>query len=392
MSFNRPGDLGGGAIGEKILGSDQEIAIGTFCVSDNIPEDDRSKLMFKVKGNNEDCYDEWIYYIRCEDCCDLYPMIALERSPNDDCCYIFSFRPYPLNAQSCPKKYLNILYPNGEYEIINMGFLENGQLKSINFCMSPNQLKRNGNNIITFQFLNSDLDEIVCEKTYDLDEDFDMTDCMDQCCNDINITCSYVKSQDPAIWYWNVHITQDPDSECKIYGYEIIDDQSRIFADYFKYSDDDPYGLEVIDINQLGIINFQTNDYNTIPVSLSIVFYDENGNEICTKEFPCSLQGTQKIPVNENFIKNEIENKIYDIGFYPNPTNDEGTLYFTLEDDTILDIEIYNNTGQLMSSNENRFIQGKNLLSLNIENFVKGVYYVLLSNNNFSKSIPIIIR
>jgi hypothetical protein len=150
---------------------------------------------------------------------------------------------------------------------------------------------------------------------------------------------------------------------------------SRIFADYFEYSNEDPYGLEVIDINQLGIIYFQTNDYNNSPITLSIVLYDDNGNEICTKEFPCSLQGTQKIPVNENFIKNEIENKIYDIGFYPNPTNDEGTIYFTLEDDTILDIEIYNNTGKKMSSEKNiKCIRGRNLFSVNIENFVNGIY------------------
>jgi len=88
-----------------------------------------------------------------------------------------------------------------------------------------------------------------------------------------------------------------------------------------------------------------------------------------------------------------MDNTIFDIGFYPNPTSDEGTLYFSLKEDNSLKVSVYNSTGQMASEKRNVNCNvGLNKIHITTKGFSSGVYFVKVETNEGHWFIPIMIN
>jgi hypothetical protein len=64
------------------------------------------------------------------------------------------------------------------------------------------------------------------------------------------------------------------------------------------------------------------------------------------------------------------------INVYPNPASEQVNIEFSLEQDQVVSVEIFDLTGRLVSKEENSFSKGVRRIAYNIRSFRSGIYYV----------------
>ncbi len=196
------------------------------------------------------------------------------------------------------------------------------------------------------------------------------------------------------------------------YQYLIISNNQNLFLQRY-------YNVE----NIIGDFNFGLNSNGDI-----IRLYDENNNLIDVVSYqnsypwPTQPNGNGPTlelvnPMDDNFLPNSwsVSDNYGSPGFindssellteefiipekfsykraYPNPFNSITTIDFSLKNDLLLSIDIYNIKGEKISNLKNQIIKsGNHKLSWNAEEFSSGVYFVRFTSKTFIKTQKLIL-
>jgi hypothetical protein len=94
--------------------------------------------------------------------------------------------------------------------------------------------------------------------------------------------------------------------------------------------------------------------------------------------------------INAGLIANSVdENNVLtaDINLFPNPVNDKLTLSLTLDESVVISIEVFDNTGKKVYSDNLKSETGINKIAINTADFANGSYFVKISEAMKSKTI-----
>jgi hypothetical protein len=81
-----------------------------------------------------------------------------------------------------------------------------------------------------------------------------------------------------------------------------------------------------------------------------------------------------------------------DVFLYPNPTNDEATLVLELNDNSTLDVVVYDLSGKVVSSVFSGEVNvGKTEFKIDANEFENGIYYTKISTGNSLKTIKMVV-
>ncbi len=113
-------------------------------------------------------------------------------------------------------------------------------------------------------------------------------------------------------------------------------------------------------------------------------------NGVFTNRILKYMAGTYNDTCSINFTGIEqltIENEI---NLYPNPSSNEITLEFNLTKQEVISFEIRNILGQIVYSNQNQLLQGKQKLEIDVSSFSNGIYFLQMQNGNNQSSIKFV--
>ena len=77
---------------------------------------------------------------------------------------------------------------------------------------------------------------------------------------------------------------------------------------------------------------------------------------------------------------------------YPNPSNSNASLDFSLLKSSVISIKAFNNLGQVVMVNENEYSAGSHKVMLNTNNLAVGIYTIQISANNTTKIIKKFVK
>jgi hypothetical protein len=116
-----------------------------------------------------------------------------------------------------------------------------------------------------------------------------------------------------------------------------------------------------------------------------------NGAAGVTNEYDgfIAVFGTSSVIGIEEYFKDKTSNELFDL--FPNPTQNNVNIAFKSEIKGNVKIEIYNQLGQLISSDVKRNILSHTILSVQTSGLAEGMYVVTVSNESESTSKKLIV-
>ncbi len=87
------------------------------------------------------------------------------------------------------------------------------------------------------------------------------------------------------------------------------------------------------------------------------------------------------LPVTSDFTQ---------LSVFPNPTSNLSTLWISSAENTNIRIELYNQIGKLLSTQQANIYQGNNYITLSLANFSEGIYYLKVTSSKTSETMKII--
>ncbi len=88
----------------------------------------------------------------------------------------------------------------------------------------------------------------------------------------------------------------------------------------------------------------------------------------------------------------ELSNGVY-FEMYPNPTNNNTNINFTLQKDQNVNVEVYNMLGEkVYSANQGRMSTGQHVIEINGTNLQSGVYFVRFNTDNVTTTKKLVIQ
>ena len=76
---------------------------------------------------------------------------------------------------------------------------------------------------------------------------------------------------------------------------------------------------------------------------------------------------------------------------FPNPANDDATIYINASDNKDVKLSITNSTGQLVYEKQQKLIAGANTINLDCKNFATGIYFVMLGSDKNTQTKKLVI-
>jgi len=88
--------------------------------------------------------------------------------------------------------------------------------------------------------------------------------------------------------------------------------------------------------------------------------------------------------------KTGVEGNGLNISIYPNPVQDQMTLVFNSENNTYVNVSIYNNLGQVIYNDYQRVEMGTGNINIATSEWASGLYIVKITANNFNQTYQIV--
>ena len=117
---------------------------------------------------------------------------------------------------------------------------------------------------------------------------------------------------------------------------------------------------------------------------IAVSHYYIDDNMFATSEFTMTATGT--CPAVVTGIKNNNNNTVAGLGFYPNPASNNGTIEVVLNDNSKMDVVIMNSVGQTVNTISVSGNAGVNKVDVNLSNLSAGLYFYQVKIGN-SKSV-----
>jgi hypothetical protein len=76
---------------------------------------------------------------------------------------------------------------------------------------------------------------------------------------------------------------------------------------------------------------------------------------------------------------------------FPNPANQEATIFVSATDNSDVKLSITNSTGQLVYEKQQKLILGDNTINLDCKNFAAGIYFVMLGSDKNTQTKKLVI-
>lgn len=89
-------------------------------------------------------------------------------------------------------------------------------------------------------------------------------------------------------------------------------------------------------------------------------------------------------------IENDITNQLTNMLVYPNPTNNNLTVKFNLENSSIVSINVVDLAGKVVYYSTNNHVEGINNSTINVANLVNGIYFVKLTASDYSSTVKFV--
>ena len=91
-------------------------------------------------------------------------------------------------------------------------------------------------------------------------------------------------------------------------------------------------------------------------------------------------------------ISNNINNTNLSLDVYPNPTNANTTISFTLDQPSKVSINVHDVLGRSVYANNSNFYKGNHLVTFTLEDYESGIYFINTNINNQSFSNKLILN
>jgi hypothetical protein len=111
---------------------------------------------------------------------------------------------------------------------------------------------------------------------------------------------------------------------------------------------------------------------------------------VVTKDL-CSSMPSNLIVLTTVVSASDLQNNL-SFEVYPNPNSGKFNIRFVKSETTKFDIEIFNNTGVLITRRQNEIVNGVYENNIDLESIAPGVYLVKIGNKDFSLMRKIIVR
>ncbi|MDP1802655.1 MAG: T9SS type A sorting domain-containing protein [Bacteroidota bacterium] len=79
------------------------------------------------------------------------------------------------------------------------------------------------------------------------------------------------------------------------------------------------------------------------------------------------------------------------LDLFPNPTNDEATIFVSSTNNLDVKLNITNATGQLIYNKQHKLNVGENTINLDCKNFAAGIYFVMLGSDKNTQTKKLVI-
>ncbi len=387
----------------------EDIDLGWFCLND-VPQG-RYTLQYtfmSAGGTPTLCAGDLTLECdgSCSDC-DAVELILVE-DPQDPCCYDFQLSLIPQVVKlDCGIKGIELLSPGSafgspvlgpEWETFTSqsGFaddltmtlhdpLEPATSVSGRFCVTNTV-----NKPFTVRYIGWN-DEVFCEE--------EISAACANCCNGYRIEMEPFDTPIGPECCWTIMATPLPGDNCRVYGFNLINDNPIEPANIDNFFPHDP-GRSVDFTGGIPIGTLCHGSQASTPgvVDLRIEFLDRDGNVMCdlSERTTCGSGGgsTNKGATPENA---GADVSLVDLGLKlsaaPNPTAGKTTIHYSLPESAAIQLELYNSLGQsvavLASGQRDKGLHG---LEVNTLHYPAGVYYLRLSVNDANLSIALTIR
>ena len=132
----------------------------------------------------------------------------------------------------------------------------------------------------------------------------------------------------------------------------------------------------------------------TVQLQRSIYKYSDNSvtqGSYTYRLKQIDFDGTLKYS-NESEVKVNIPSEFSLSQNYPNPFNPSTQISFSIPDDAIVSLNIYNTLGEKVAELINGFVKaGNHIMSFNASDLASGVYYYRINTNKFTSTKKMIL-
>ena len=151
---------------------------------------------------------------------------------------------------------------------------------------------------------------------------------------------------------------------------------------------DKPYGIREAGLKNLSVNIVMSVSDTSISPSLRWILYDETGKAIYTDTLNIETGTVDVKSIMQNITGNGLEL----IKVAPNPAGNSVTIYYVLDNDRKIKLELYNDLGNLETIiGEGIRARGLNTIKFNTSNLQSGAYYIRLSGDGNFSTIPLLI-
>jgi len=149
-------------------------------------------------------------------------------------------------------------------------------------------------------------------------------------------------------------------------------------------------GITYRKTSESGQFDFSDLDYGTYTVYTEIVGITTEPVQVTLTEEDNEANIYIVVRNGEAVLGVDEVNSLYLESFdniYPNPVVDNATLAFSIKENTDVNINIYNQFGQIVYSSTSKLSTGKQTVNLNISDLSEGIYMISISGNDNQKLV-----